>query len=179
MTVLIAYATAHGSTRDIADRLADRLREHGHVVDSRPVEAVSDAELATYDAVLLGSAVHGRAWLPPAVDFARRNAAVLAQRPVWLFSVSSLGERSSAFPEAVARRLRAHSTQLADVVAVSAALRPRGSHDFAGVISPSDWGLAGKAFMTMMRGRYGDLRDLGEIDDWAETVAADLARDRA
>jgi menaquinone-dependent protoporphyrinogen IX oxidase len=46
-------------------------------------------DLGRYDAAVLGSAVHGGRWLPAAAQFVERNAAVLHERPVWLFRVSS------------------------------------------------------------------------------------------
>ena len=60
MVVLIAYASRYGATRSIAERVAARLREHGHQVvvhaTDRPVDA------AMYDAVVVGSSVYNHSW---------------------------------------------------------------------------------------------------------------------
>jgi menaquinone-dependent protoporphyrinogen oxidase len=63
--VLVTYATAHGSTQDIAARVAGRLREGAPrlAVDLAPVEDAPDPE--AYDALVIGSAVHDQA-CPPA-----------------------------------------------------------------------------------------------------------------
>jgi hypothetical protein len=58
MVVLVGYATAHGSTHEVAERLAADLGRAGLKADVRPLEAVEDAD--TYGAFFLGSAVHNQ-----------------------------------------------------------------------------------------------------------------------
>ena len=57
MLVLVAYATDHGSTRGVADRIADRLQQRGADPETRAVTDV--LEISRYEAVVLGSAIHG------------------------------------------------------------------------------------------------------------------------
>lgn len=64
MNVLVGYASAHGSTREIAERLGSRLDEMGLKADVRSMADVGDAD--AYEAFVLGSAVHDQAWLAPA-----------------------------------------------------------------------------------------------------------------
>lgn len=89
MSILIAIATAHNSTRDIAQRIATRLATHTpgpiDVIDATNVPADS---VSRYSAVIVGSAVHNRSWLSPARKFIHSERAVLADRPVWAFSVA-------------------------------------------------------------------------------------------
>lgn len=85
MVVLVGYASAHGSTRGIATRVATRLREQGFEVDARPVDEAGPAD--GYEALVIGSAVHNGDWLDEAAAFLQDNARGLAERPVWLFSV--------------------------------------------------------------------------------------------
>ena len=54
--VLVAYATAHGSTRGVAERLAAGLGGHGNRVELQPVDRVE--ALDAYDAVVFGSPVY-------------------------------------------------------------------------------------------------------------------------
>ncbi|GAB2484170.1 flavodoxin domain-containing protein [Nocardiopsis aegyptia] len=85
MTVLVGYASQHGSTREIAQRIAARLRERGHTVDVRSLgEAPA---LGGYEAAVLGSAVHSGSWLPDASDYVRAATAPDGRMPVWAFSV--------------------------------------------------------------------------------------------
>ena len=71
--VLVAYATAAGSTAGIAERIADVLSDAGCEVRCRP--AGPDVELDGVDALVLGSAVHNMAWLPSALDLLQRARA--------------------------------------------------------------------------------------------------------
>jgi menaquinone-dependent protoporphyrinogen oxidase len=89
-SVLVVYASAHGSTKGVAERIAARLAERGARVEVRPVDEVDD--IGAYDSVILGSAVYSQSWIPNASEFLRRNADVLADRRVWLFSVGSFGD---------------------------------------------------------------------------------------
>jgi menaquinone-dependent protoporphyrinogen IX oxidase len=105
MVVLVGYATEHGSTQGAAMRIRDRLQQHGVAADVRPMSEVQD--LSRYDAAVLGSAIHDGKWLPPARQFVDRNAAGLRERPVWMFSVSTLGDEESMFdarPQPLATR---------------------------------------------------------------------------
>jgi len=83
--VLVGYASAHGSTREIAEHLGARLGSHGLDTDVSELARVVDP--GRYDAYVLGSAVHDQRWLPEARAFVAEHAPELAAKPVWLFSV--------------------------------------------------------------------------------------------
>lgn len=51
MTVLVGYASEHGSTEEIAQRIAARLSERGHAVDVRSLAEASRAD--DYEAAVL------------------------------------------------------------------------------------------------------------------------------
>jgi len=94
--VLVAYASATGSTVDIAAAIGTTLSERGFAVDVRPI--VDHPSLAGYQSVLVGSPVHGAHWLPEAVDFVTTNQAELNALPAALFTVHffSRGESEGA-----------------------------------------------------------------------------------
>ena len=71
--MLVAYASAAGSTAGVAERIAETLRSSGRGGVLPP--AAPDIDPADFDAVVVGSAVHNMAWLPPAVELLRRAAA--------------------------------------------------------------------------------------------------------
>lgn len=170
MRVLVAYATDHGSTRGVADRIAAQLQRHGVDADSQAVADVLG--VSRYEAVVLGSAIHGGKWLPAARQFADRNAAPLRERPAWLFSVSTLGDEESMFPPRVANRLRAMRKETPEVAELRRLLHPREHRNFAGAITRSHWPATGRAFFRATGGRYGDHRNWPAIDAWADRIAA-------
>lgn len=90
MRVLVTAASRHGATTEIADAIGAALREAGLETSVVPPDEV--LTLAGYDAVVLGSAVYMGRWLDPAKQFAARNGAALAARPVWLFSCGPIGD---------------------------------------------------------------------------------------
>jgi menaquinone-dependent protoporphyrinogen oxidase len=61
--VLVAYASRHGSTRGVAERVAKLLDGPRTQVDVRRVDQVDDG-IAAYDAVVFGSAVYDGSWRP-------------------------------------------------------------------------------------------------------------------
>jgi menaquinone-dependent protoporphyrinogen oxidase len=172
MTVLVAYATDHGSTGGIAARIAGRLRQRGANAEARPSGDITD--LSGYAAVVLGSAIHGGKWLPEARQFADRHAAALRERPLWLFSVSTLGDEESMFPARVANRLRALRKETPEITELRGLLRPREHRNFAGAIARLDWTATGRAFFRATGGRYGDHRNWPAIDAWADLIASRL-----
>jgi menaquinone-dependent protoporphyrinogen oxidase len=168
MDVLVGYATAHGSTREIAERLAAELGEAGLKAEARAVESVDDAD--AYNAFVLGSAVHGQNWLDPAKEFVRDNLGVLAHRPVWIFSVGMPGA------------LRGPWKRMADkeipviVGTLPGDLSYRDHRLFSGVVARAQFPLTGRLLFHLMGGRFGDYRDWDAIDAWAISIAAELAR---
>jgi menaquinone-dependent protoporphyrinogen oxidase len=166
MVVLVGYASEHGSTRGIAERVAARLGEHGSRVEVLSLDQVRD--VGGYDAVVLGSAIHNQAWLPQATQFVRRNLGALAGRPLWLFSVG--------MPDALPGPLRALARkEEAKVIAgFRDAIRPRGHHLFSGVFHRDQVPFVGRLIFRAMGGRYGDFRDWQQIDAWAQGIARQL-----
>ena len=173
MRVLVSYASAFGSTAGIAERIGERLAAAGCEVDARPVDDVEG--LDGYDAVVLGSAVHDAVWLPQARSFVTRHRSQLRRRPVWLFSVSSVGDTTSFVSPAVARALRQLAAEPRDGARFRPAIGAREHRNFAGAVHPKQWGVKGTLFLKAARGRYGDHRDWGDIEDWAGGIARSLS----
>ena len=89
--VLVAFASKHGATAEIADAVADQLRQAGHAVDCVPADQVE--ALDSYDAIVIGSAVYMKRWRPEARRLLKRHAKELADRPFWVFSSGPFGEK--------------------------------------------------------------------------------------
>jgi menaquinone-dependent protoporphyrinogen oxidase len=172
--VLVAYATRHGATAGIAERIATVLTEEGHPAEARPVEHVRD--LDGYDAVVLGGAAYMFHWLKPAVKFARTHRAELAERPVWLFSSGPLGtDLVDKDGNDVLQTSRPKEFEdLAEL------LHPRGEQVFFGAFDPDapPTGMAERMVRHMPAAREalptGDFRDWEAIETWAGEIAAAL-----
>ena len=162
MAVLVAYASKHGSTAEIAEAIAAELRERGLGADC--LEAGEASDLAGYDAVVLGSAVYMRRWQGDARHFLRKHSKDLADRPFWVFSSGPTGdpaEDDAAWEEP--RRTIAKAEKL-------------GARDhvvFGGRISPESGRMA-KAMAENTPEEFRDRRDWDEIRAWAAGIAAEL-----
>lgn len=183
MDVLVAYATRHGATRGIAERIAARLNAAADLAAVvMPIDEVDDVE--QYGAVVVGGATYMFQWARTATRFVRRHQEELARRPVWLFSSGPLG------------------TDLVDEdgTDVRKAARPREFDELHELVEPEDEavffgaydpdappiGLAERIVRRLPAAREalpaGDFRDWPRIDAWAYGIAArldELRRDRA
>jgi menaquinone-dependent protoporphyrinogen oxidase len=174
MTILVAYATRHGATAGIAERIAATLRAEGLPAEARPVTEVRD--ITPYDAVVIGGAAYMFHWLKEATAFAKRHRAELRQRPVWLFSSGPLGtDRVDQKGHDVLEASR--PKEFADLAAL---LRPRAEMVFFGAWDPDapPIGLGERMLRRMPASRNatpaGDFRDWPAIDAWAVEIARSL-----
>jgi menaquinone-dependent protoporphyrinogen oxidase len=168
MRILVGYATCHGSTAEIAQRIASQLESSGDTVECRAMSKVSD--LSSYEAVVAGSAIHDQEWLAEATAFLSRFSQALEGMPVWLFSVG--------MPAALPKRIRGWAMQEEDQIAakLSAWVRPCGHRLFSGVVRKEHLTPGGGAKFRLMGGRYGDFRNWEEIDTWDLAIAEHLHR---
>ena len=173
MPVLVAYASKHGATRQIAERIGEVLRATGLDAEVRPVHSAGDP--AGYDAVVLGSAVYFGAWRREGTGYVRRHRGALSGRPVWLFSSGPLG---TATADAQGRDLRAAAAPK-ELAEFTAAVAPRDHRVFFGALDHTRFGPA-ERLLWLLPGshellREGDFRDWTEVDAWAAGIAQQLA----
>lgn len=177
MRVLVAYASRHGATQGIAERLARTLERAGIQVGLRQVDERADFD--AYDAYVIGSAAYMGRWLKEAAQFVRRNRAVLAARPVWLFSSGPVGSETV---DAKGRNL-VDASRPQEFAEFEGELHPRDERVFFGAFDPDakPIGLAerlGALFMRMPAVRKelpaGDFRDWPAIEAWADEIAHEL-----
>ncbi|WP_030546966.1 flavodoxin domain-containing protein [Streptomyces albus] len=166
--VLVAYASEHGSTRGIAERIAHRLTLAGHRAEARPVDGTEDPDPGRYDAVVVGSAVHNQQWMPEASGYAHRHQAELRRRPVWLFSVG--------MGAALGRPLRSLAKQHEpkNMAGLREEIGPVETRVFTGAVRRGALPPAGHAAFKAMGGHYGDHRDWAQIEAWADGIAQRL-----
>jgi menaquinone-dependent protoporphyrinogen oxidase len=172
--ILVAYASKHGATQEVAGRIAWRLKAAGQQAEVRSVEA--GADLSAYDAFVVGSAAYMGHWLKEAAEFVRRNRAVLATRPLWLFSSGPLGTRAT---DAHGRDLLRAAAEPAEFAEFRQAVHPRDQRVFFGALDPDTLGFCERLLRRLPAGRAalpkGDFRDWAEIEAWAAKIAHDLS----
>ena len=163
MNVLVAYASKHGSTREVTEAVAARLADEGLAVDVLPAAAVES--VAAYDAVVLGGALSMGRWHGDARAFLKRHRDALARLPVAVFA---MGPLTLAEDEVAGSR-----AQLDKALGKVPAVQPTSVAIFGGVVDPA------KLRFPMNRMPASDARDWDAIAAWASAVAAALADDVA
>ena len=74
MRILITYATTHGQTARIAERVAERMRLGGaEVVVAKLRLFVAAPDAAAFDAIVVGDRVHGDRYHYRVTHFVRRH----------------------------------------------------------------------------------------------------------
>jgi menaquinone-dependent protoporphyrinogen oxidase len=156
--VLVAYATKYGSNREIAEAIAETLREAGLVAEVRSARSVADIE--RYDAVILGSALYAAHWRTDANRFVKRHLEALQARPVWLFSSGPLDPSANG----------AHIPISPHVAPEVEPIGAMGHRTFGGRLLPGT-GVPDDILATHPN---GDFRDFRAIHEWARGIAAAL-----
>lgn len=168
--ILVTYASRTGSTRGVAEAIGTTLAEGGVLVDVLPMHAVTD--LSPYGAVVAGSAIQNKQWLPEAMQFIQAHRAELARKPFAAFVVCmTLAMRNG----------ESYRPFVAEFVApVRALVKPVSEGLFAGVLDiskvPSPWERL-KFRLSVLFGVWseGDHRDWKAIRAWAESLSPQLA----
>jgi menaquinone-dependent protoporphyrinogen oxidase len=83
--ILVTYASRTGWVVGVAEAVAKMLVENGTSVDVLPMRDVKD--LSVYDAVVAGSAIRNKQWLPEAMEFTRLHQGELRRKPFAAFLV--------------------------------------------------------------------------------------------
>lgn len=179
MKILVTYATRHGATRGIAERIAQAMERNGLDVTLKSVDEATAVD--QYDAFVIGGAAYMGHWLEAATRFVKRNRSLLAERPVWLFSSGPIGtDRVDAKGRDVLEAsIPEEFPEFAD------AIHPRDQRIFFGSYDPDAEPIGlmeriGSLFTRMPAVREalpaGDFRDWPQIEAWANGIAGELKR---
>ena len=158
--VLVAYASKLGSTAEIAEAIAQVLRDGGHHAVAVPTRDV--ASLDDYDAVVLGSALYAAYWQRDAHRFVERFREELMARPLWLFSGGPLDRRLARADQPITP----HGAEITE------GLGARDHHTFGGRLRPD----ASVPPQVLQTHRFGDFRDWQKIVEYGYRIGRDLDR---
>ena len=177
MRILVAYASRHGATRGIAERIHQTLERAGYDVTLKPVEEVGAVD--EYDGFVIGGAAYVSHWMKEATTFVRRNRVLLASRPVWLFSSGPIGTDTV---DAKGRDVL-EASEPREFAEFVGAIHPRDQRVFFGAYDPDAEPIGlmerlGSRFTRMPAVREalpaGDFRDWPAIEAWADGIGREL-----
>jgi len=174
MSILVAYASKHGATKEMAERISENLRNAGLQAEARAVGDVGD--LGTYEGFVVGSAAYMGHWMKDAVAFVRGQQHLLAQRPVWLFSSGPLGTEAT---NAKGEDLR-DAAEPKELPEFEETIHPQEHRVFFGALDPGRLSFTERSLRKLPAARAmmpeGDFRDWDEIQAWAQGIAEQMTQ---
>ena len=162
-SVLVAYATRYGSTQQVAEAIAETLREQGLEVDTRSMRQVH--KLAGYRAVVLGAPLYMFRWHKDARRFLSRHRYTLTERPVAIFALGP-------FTTGDEKEWESSHEQLDKELSEFPWLTPVTLEVFGGKFDPARIRFPHKLFMHQVPAI--DLRDWMAIRAWASNLNVKL-----
>ncbi len=155
--VLVAYATKHGSTKEVAEAVAATLRERGMDVELKAAGDVGS--LAGYSAVVFGTAIYFPRPVREARRFLSRHHDALSHAPFAVFALGPIKDTPEDF--AGVRK------QLDSALAKHPDLKPAAVAVFGGVMDPAKLSFPFNNPAMRAQGP-SDIRDWDAIKAWAE-----------
>jgi menaquinone-dependent protoporphyrinogen oxidase len=168
MKILVAYETGHGSTEEIAEKMAEVLRQNGAEADLLRCRQAED--ISGYDAFVLGSPIWANNTLGPFRAFVRKHSEELADKPKALFVTSGAAQNEKG-------KLQIENDVIPKVLASLSGDEPVAVGNFGGVIDFDKYAFGMRLVMKGIAkvvggptsGRH-DYRDWDEISAWAKSV---------
>jgi menaquinone-dependent protoporphyrinogen oxidase len=163
--VLIAFGSKYGSTKEIAEKIGEAIKQEGLEVDILSADKVKS--LAEYQGVVIGSAAYIGGWRKEVTGFVKKNEKTLAGLPVWIFSSGPAGKGDPVqqvqgwlYPKALKP--------------VIDNIKPRDVTVFHGNINTAKMNAIEKWMIKQVKSEYGDFRDWEAIAKWGKGIAAAL-----
>jgi menaquinone-dependent protoporphyrinogen oxidase len=152
--VLIAYATKHGSTHEVAESVAAHLADIGveaHTLPAHRVESIDE-----YEAVVLGAPLYMGRWHRDARAFLGRFRKELGSKPLAVFALGPLEDDREQW-EGARKQLYRALAHVPGVEPVTVGL-------FGGAIVPET------LHFPFSHIPAGDLRDWDTIREWTDRL---------
>lgn len=168
-SILLAFTSMYGSTREVAEDIAATLRDEGFSVDVREMQKV--VSLRSHDAVILGAPMYLGRWHADARVFLGRLQSALADLPVAVFALGPVGNDENL--------IRSWRGELGSELVHFPWLEPVATAVFGGRYDPAQLdkfhkGIAELPSSELKDMPASDLRDWDEIQAWARDLAGML-----
>jgi menaquinone-dependent protoporphyrinogen oxidase len=170
--VLVAYASTHGSTQEVAEVVAATLREQGLTVDLQSARQVRT--LDGYGAVVLGAALYMFRLHKDALRFlSRHQKALTGDLPIAIFAGGPIasGDGKGSLDEDGWQEVR---KQLDQELAKFPWLRPLAVEVIGGKFDPNRLHFPWNLLPALRNMPPSDLRDWEAIRSWASSLAMAL-----
>jgi menaquinone-dependent protoporphyrinogen oxidase len=164
--VLVLYASTHGHTAKIAERIAEALEHAGATVDLRRADAKDDPAPHEYAAVVMGGSIHMGHHQRELSRWARAHATSLTAMPSAFFSVCLAA--ADGTDEA-----RAATRKYIDDFVEETGWTPARTASFAGALQYLEYDFFTRLLIKMMMHRGGHPTDSSQdydYTDWDEVV---------
>jgi menaquinone-dependent protoporphyrinogen oxidase len=158
--VLVTYATKHGSTQEVAERIAGALQTTGLAVDLLPVRVVRS--LTGYAGVALGAPLYMLRWHKEAHAFLVRFHTDLGALPVAVFALGPWEDKPEDWEEV--------RKELDGELAKHPWLTPVAKSIFGGKFDPMKLNFPWSWVPALKQMPPSDLRDWQAIGEWAQQL---------
>lgn len=171
MKILVAYASKFGTTTQVAECIAQTLQQYNHQVDVIQVAQVDN--IADYDAVIIGAAIHYDHWMTDAQAFVKTHQATLSTKPVaCFFTCLALSKQTEKDQQQA-------DTYRKKIANLNPHINPISIGCFAGAVKyqsmPFLFRLVARVILSVMKVKEGDYRDWAVIRTWALDVETLIA----
>ena len=157
--ILIAYASKHGSTAEIAEAVAKELKSAGHTANAVEIGKVTSPD--GYDAVIFGGPMYMGRIDSSIRSFVQRHATRLRTVPVAGFVVCLAAASNDTEGIAIAQKALHGALDL---------LHPVDETIFAGKLDPEKLSWFQRWITKRVKSPVGDFRDWSAIAAWAQSL---------
>ena len=160
--LLVAYATSYGSTREIAEVVAEVLRDKGYSVSLEPMKQVRT--LADFSAVVMGAPFYMFRWHKDARSFLAHHRAALQALPAAVFALGPFNDVEKEWQDVRA--------QLDKLLAKNTWFTPVAWTVFGGKFDPAGLRFPYTMLPALKQIPATDIRNWDDIRAWADSLPA-------
>lgn len=167
-SILILYATFHGSTAQIAEFMAKKLNKGGSTVSVKSIN--DDVDFSSYYGIIMDAPIHRGKWMAEAIAFVNKYRKKLDQLPFACF-YTCMSKAKQPPSEDTIEELAAYQTAIIDLFPN---LSPSHIGSFAGMLDYDKCSFFTKLVMWLIMSKNGlkagDYRDWQAIESWLSEI---------